>query len=685
MQGVKKAWHKVNGYFQSLDAMGAVPEISVTRSSSYKTRLGAFLTILCTTVVLLSAYTNISKVFDRSHPSVLCTREFDIAGFTFDILKEGLLPTVAMYNKFSGQVMMTSDIEKYATFRADYWTSYYNYTQRKIIQSPLSLEVKPCISLQNRDPYNWLFTSDNFKDQVLIMLCIEVPKSVSRLVISGSRISVGISSVRLHAYPCSLSDSTKCKMTSDFEKVAFVTISQRKYSKFSDFNNPVKSVPHLREDINIVPSLHNSMLSFVKGTRILDNRNWVMPSQSSPFEYLDLDTEEVNPSVRTPATYCSPQDIDDGSCSSYFVREIRSSGKYDECTRTYVEVLSAISEVGGAKELLFVIVSTLYAWYNLRFYHKYLRNGFYSENEVNAYILGSDKSTPAIKIQSAEEDIKKRQITRKSTSKTLKNRLSMVFPSADTDKLSEMRHLNLKQEPSKEDDKIPKIRLASTTFSPHKQPHVFNFASSSATRQKQLNKAMSYFKKNGMEIFSDLLSVESLILELGSWKVFKEIVFGKHHKKLLPLVLIELERRERDLSQEDEEKPVVEMFEKNVANSKNPSFRHDGLAKRVGYFVKETIDFHEAIAHLNQSLQQDHPGSAEEAANTLDRRIDAYFLANLPDFLWQQPPSPKHFHPIADAPHHGSHLHMRIMRNSLLQHSNLLGSQLELKTPANQN
>lgn len=390
MQGVKKAWHKVNGYFQSLDAMGAVPEISVGKSSSYKTRLGALLSIACLAVVCVSIYTNISKVFDRNSPAVLCGREFDIDDYKYDILNEDLIPVIAFYSKATYSMLMGNEVVKFATLKADYWYSYYDYAKRQVMQDVVNLSVKPCLQIYNKDPYSWLFNDPIFANQIPAQFCLEIPTSLTSMNIFGSRMSASISALRIHAYPCSLADTTQCKPLADFEFASFIFINKQKFTRFSDFNSPIKTTTRIKEEINLNPNSRYVFFMYAKRTKITDERNWLQPSQDEPFQFIEIDKEEVNNSYRTPTITCTELQINSGQCMSFFTAEYRSSGIEDTCTRTYTEILSAVSDVGGIKELLFMMAGLLYVYYNDFFYEKYLRRTFYPEDEINAYIFGAD-------------------------------------------------------------------------------------------------------------------------------------------------------------------------------------------------------------------------------------------------------------------------------------------------------
>jgi len=380
-----------------------------------------------------------------------------------------------------------------------------------------------------------------------------------------------------------------------------------------------------------------------------------MPNQDAPFQYHDIDTQEVSYAYRTPTLTCTETQISSNKCTSYVTIEYRSSGIEDTCTRTYTEILSAISEVGGIKELLFMLAGLLYLYYNDIYYERYLRRTFYPEDEINAYcfaqdsqkcknnevgnevvkekkpeLVSSGKSQNSFVLKSRQnherrinsinpeqEKLSLDRNRRGQSSKNIHNGLLQEHPATKiSTRLSSNYHENHNSQPN---DHRPDKNLASLP----KSPSINNL------KKPQLSKALKFVKSNAMEIFTDLTSVESLIAELGSWKVFKEIVFGKHHLKLLPLVLIEIERKKKI----SEKKRESEVAQSNTL----PRY-----AKSICKWVGEVIDIQEAIELLHSptpmansascSREKDEQ-SRQGVIDCLQKGVSEFFLDNLPDFL----------------------------------------------------
>ena len=373
-----------------LDIIGGSIDFTVKGSSkTYKTYLGALLSIVCFGVILWYTIITVLNILDRSTPNVLCNRESDIDRYSYQLYDSGVLPSINVYDKVNLTPRLLETLNKLVTVKADYWVSKYDYVLTKNIETTTPIELVPCLELKNKEPYAWIFSNPLYEKTAFTSVCLEVPKNMD-LSIRGNRASfVDSRAVRIFVYPCSLANPSDCIQPTEFIKYSLLMFNIKKFVKYSDFNDPIKHYINVREELNLQVSNGNKYFNFVKQTVVKDNTNIFQPSHED-WKAIDIDREEINQIPRSGTISCTAQQVSDKTCESYFSVEFRSAGVQDNCSRTYSDVVDSISNIGGFKELLFMGMIILYSFYNDRFMNKYIISEFI-HNDESLFSLGTNK------------------------------------------------------------------------------------------------------------------------------------------------------------------------------------------------------------------------------------------------------------------------------------------------------
>lgn len=126
-------------------------------------------------------------------------------------------------------------------------------------------------------------------------------------------------------------------------------------------------------------------------------------------------------------------------------------------------------------------------------------------------------------------------------------------------------------------------------------------------------------------------NIETIVREIGSWRIFKEIIFSKHHFKLLPLVEIEMERKRKKFKQLRKEREVRLSQTSSIDAFKDVSSLHS-----------DELDFNEALEMLSAANPNERLAHDEaltdflQLKDTLRKGIDDFFKENLPDFVYDR-------------------------------------------------
>lgn len=547
--------------FRQADALGTRPEFTVLGQGSYQTYLGALLTLCSLVVVGFSIYSNAYKVFDRSSPSVFCNREFDMDGYEFDIFGENTLPLIAAFDTMSFKTLIPPEVNTFVTLKADFTFISFDFEKHVPIYITIDIPIKPCTEIQNKKPYEWTINYYGFDEQRPRFWCVGIPANFSSLTIQGSRFTAKMSTFRIHMYPCSLANTADCRSSADFDWLTLAMFSQQKFIKYSNFSSPIKGLTKMREEINVSPMFRKVIFNYMKQIRIEDNTNWFMPKHTEPFKYVDIEKEEINMAQRQPVATCTPQQIAQFQCQSYLTMEYRSSGIQETCTRTYVDVLSAISDVGGIQQLLFLYVGLVYMGYNLYFYHRHLRNVLYPESQLQGFAFAQEVKSnetgptlthkPQLKVEGREE-AKPNVHTQAEISRSFakfrnsQTRFSQVKPERPPTNAN-----TSEPPPAKPAEEPPKLPVQ--TPSPER-----------------------------------LLTMENLLQLLAEWAILREIICTDYQLQLLPIVGLQ---RERVLAQQ-----------KRTAKLSKEIDRHSSkdIASITGEMVRAGLKWREAIDRVGE-------------------------------------------------------------------------------------
>lgn len=275
--------------------------------------------------------------------------------------------------------------------------------------------------------------------------------------------------------------------------------------------------------------------------------------------------------MRANLDHCSQASVTDKSCPAYLKVEYRASGIYHSYERTYTDIIEAYSEVGGLKELVFLASMFVYMFYNGFAMSSFLRNKLLNLDSIRGML----------------QQTKTRSVAGQS----------------------------------------------SITLEPQ-NPEIYSLQEGIAAPQSKksseaplkLKSQIADLKEGLDEMVETSLDVSTLIRELNNWKILRQIIFRQYHLELLPLVAIEVKRKQQQAESHNRK-------ESALINSIQPS-------------TSESISLQDAFVHLvekkrarfiqNQAGRVENTQHSEDVFSQIQRGIDDYFLLNLPEYLSQE-------------------------------------------------
>jgi hypothetical protein len=169
-----------------------------------------------------------------------------------------------------------------------------------------------------------------------------------------------------------------------FSQRAFVWATRKRYVNFSDFADPVKGARMMKNDIQHPGEDGIRSVSIREKTTVSDVPNLLI-GKKKQTTFLDFVSESQSIFNRKGKMNCSFADFASGTCEPYFAINYRSSGVAEEITRTYKDILGAFSEIGGYKEVVFLMFGLVYAFYNGHHKQKYMIHQLVPEKDIDLY------------------------------------------------------------------------------------------------------------------------------------------------------------------------------------------------------------------------------------------------------------------------------------------------------------
>ena len=583
----KRNWcSKIFGFFRRRDFLGSGVGLNVGGQESYQTIPGALISMAVLGLVIYFIVKVIMRVFDKTSPVVTQLKEYDLNNYNFDIYKSDLLPRFIMIDKPTGAIIPAKQASKLVTFKAKYAMFAFDMVTKTLGEISTPISVVPCMALQNKEPYAFLWEQGFDKGPTAFGLsCLELPTDLTSIIVKGNKFSDQNVFLKVEMYPCSLPNALDCASAAQINNVRMAILTQKRYIDYRDYYDPVKAITNLREDISLMQAAGVSLYNYIKKTVIEDETNFFMP-KSPEREFYEITFEENNSFMRSGSTICTPTEINSvpvaSTCTPYVIMEWRSSGLQETYTRTYTDLMTAFSDVGGFKELVLLGAIIIYAFYN----------GYYKEKYIKQSII----PLSLIPLQMIEK------------------------PAKAKPKVSQPA-LNLESSPlavNHDDNSTANILQTVRPFA-----QLVGSPVSAETDDQPLGSPMLTMKDVEAQVeanIDEFTDISTVVKELSNWRVLKDIIFTPYQKKLLPLVALETERRRKEI--EEKQEADKEKFEEAT---------HNPTLMKIAGFVGETLTYKSAIEELLESVKFHR----RTQSSSLEERIDLFILEHVPDLVWK--------------------------------------------------
>ena len=389
--------HKVLSFFNPVnrDYLGEELKFSYNNkneSPTFQTLPGGLLSIFVTICTLFIAMTSILNFRDRTSPVVSVSTQYQFDPPDFDLYEQSLLPPIAL--SYLNGIIPPSAIPSFVTIKlVVQLVETDKATGIPVYQHEVSVDFVPCSTLKDRTLLEAIKKANPVSFDLINQwaVCPDTKELDKRIKSSGRFEKPPFRSVLIQVLPCSLLDQSLCRPMSQMKGVSLTHVNVRRAFDGSNYENPITSLPEFDGTISI--DTRSTKLSHFKLRKnMIWNDKYDFFGNSLKEEFDDYFVFGTDSRERdSNQIYCPPAQISNllaRQCQPYVIITYQGTGETKVVTRTYPKLFATLGEVGGAGEVVVILATLIYSYYNQKRLEESLREellGGLSLSQVAGY------------------------------------------------------------------------------------------------------------------------------------------------------------------------------------------------------------------------------------------------------------------------------------------------------------
>lgn len=502
------------------DILAETLSISVGGNATYQTYLGMLFTLAYLASLLAVAVTQLQAFADDSNPASVTDNFVSREQPVVDIFQHRLLPVFVAFNDIT--LIEAHDISKYFTLKTRKFIWEIN-EDTSIKETYEDIPVIPCKDLSDEMKEVYKHADDpSFKDLIQAGgMCIN---HTGALAVEGWGEDSDFALVNFQILPCSLSSG--CKELKDLQLVNFQIGTPMIGYNASNYKEPFSVSLNMEDLYYIHPNIKQVYTSKIRYQKVVDLLGF-FPDWKDRVEKYELTTPIAAAMYRPNMLQCTPAQVNDpkSDCKSYFEYFIQSSGMRIINKRSYQSFSETLGNIGGATQVVFVVLLMIYRPIN--------------ENKRKKYIM--EKVFPLINDKEFElnDDTIEDEINNESGN-------NKVMPFVDHSNVKEavqIRDLPESETLFKKSDKINQrpFQEKSSGSSGSKKGFVLCCTKKKTQREKQMDKRLS----QAFEKLDESLDVLNIVKESNTATMIADILLDQKQADLAQYIGFDLWRKEQ--------------------------------------------------------------------------------------------------------------------------------------------
>ena len=355
---------KVRKWISSVDFLAPDVSLNVCGASSIKTLVGSVMSLMCLGVFSWMSYLSIVEYLSTSTPKI--SQEVTTSEIypKVDLLKDKHFPILFFY--YDDETSLTpAEVQKYLTFQYKKYRYISGAVNGELISEIINMPLVPCADLiaQNKTGTMVVGNSGYLNNlSAEFGMCVDVIESEAYV---GGRSSDSIYDVvGLNIYPCTLPSG--CADPSEISKIGFTIAFPKPNLNLGNYEGPVEYNTDADNYYYINPLIGQRYENKLMTTNIFDDKGF-LSAKSLRSSITHSERIQMNLLYRDGSqTQCLPEELESYDCKGYFFFEIISGGTVVKITRSYKGFIETCGDIGGIKELIYLVFFYLYIFYNQR-------------------------------------------------------------------------------------------------------------------------------------------------------------------------------------------------------------------------------------------------------------------------------------------------------------------------------
>ena len=571
---------------KNIDFIGSELQLKYTNNGRFQTKLGGLISFFVTFFVGLVIYSSFKNLLSTDSPVATVSNVYSRKAYRFDLFKEKMFFHFGLANKGITYLSKTQrdEINRFITLKGfvAHDKGYFPNRQRDVEYS-FELVFKPCTEVTDKTilaDIEWHKESKQIID--LFGLCPELAGGHDKYFVQGKIQDPPAYYISLFIFPCSLPDASQCASLDEFQGTFLYHTKTRKGFDASNYEEPLYTIVEFDGIEQIDPAISKLLYYKIRDNEVWDDTHDFfdkrLRAKTADYfvEYRDSRTRDVN------KLHCDASILDvplQTTCQPYLTISVASSGEKKVIVRSYPKFFNTLGEIGGTAEILIIFSCFIYFKYNSFYLSKYIKKEVFeieSLSRLTKKIFGR---------------------TKKSSAKIHPKSYAKAVGDEEADIGQQPRGLTSKKEEGTQ-HYLGGLRTKT-------------LLKESEMSSKQLNSLLD-------KQIDENLSGVSLFRSLNELKILRKIFFKPRHKKLLPMVLLNLKHQETQKQAKEEKQSKLSVG--------RIQYHPEGL--------KEDITIDEALEQLKSETQK----------SDLDKVMDTFILehlqANDSYKISQKPPPP---------------------------------------------
>ena len=337
-------------WLKSIDVFGKKVELQVDGGDSYKSYVGATLSLFYGIIMAILSVITIKSYLSTSSP-ILFGESYQRSLYPEIHLEQNkLMPFLIVYSTET-DLVLPSQMDKYFSFSVEkiVWKTVTDDSGATTVKKIVSYnQAVPCGSLSATElqPYDYVEPTSYLKEMIKDYAICLPGSSDLRVFGKGSDEEFGLITFKIK--PCSL--QTGCASLEELGKVNFQWVLPQSTFDSTNYKTPKKSQSNADDIYYLNPAIRQMYSAKFKENVVWDSIGLFQPDLRERTRYFDLSSTFVTQAFRDiNKLTCSPNEVmdEETDCHSYFEFSFLSSGSVFNYIRSYKTLVDTLADIGG--------------------------------------------------------------------------------------------------------------------------------------------------------------------------------------------------------------------------------------------------------------------------------------------------------------------------------------------------